>query len=263
MDGQPKQINLDQFQYCVRLMTGIDFGQNVIVFNQQDFELLQILVTETRNNPSKLESTHLEVMGNQKNQARVLEFISLVNKYRMNDAFNNISIQMNGMHRCPVTYKSLLTNLRIKNLKITDLVKGFQNFSPDMQTDSIRSFTFVTSACPNLEDLNLWRLHNLEQLKISVIPRYRSMHVIDILEKVGKLKVEYSEILLKDVNHFELVIPKTILQDTYDLDAVKTVHNQRGNSLQEIFTQQEIEFVETHQKVIQAGGIDFHLHKIN
>jgi hypothetical protein len=51
------------------------------------------------------------------------------------------------------------------------------------------------------------------------------MHVLDILEKIGKLKVEYCEILLKDVNHFELVIPKIILQDTYDPDAVKTVHN--------------------------------------
>lgn len=94
-----------------------------------------------------------------------------------------------------------------------------------MQTDSIRSFTFVTSACPNLDELNLWRLNNLEALRISVIPRYRSMHVHDILESIGKLKVAYSEIQLKDVNHFELVIPKALLQDTYDPAAMKTVHN--------------------------------------
>ena len=131
-----------------------------------------------------------------------------------------------------------------------------------MQTDSIRSFTFVSSACPNLDDLNLWRLNNLESLKISVIPRYRTIHVQDILETIGKLKVAYSEIQLKDVNHFELIIPRVLLENTYDPDAIKTVHNQRGNSLQEIFTQEEIEFAETEQRSIRRGEMDFHLHKI-
>lgn len=88
------------------------------------------------------------------------------------------------------------------------------------------------------------------------------MHVHDILESIGKLKVAYSEIQLKDVNHFELVIPKALLQDTYDPAAMKTVHNQRGNSLQQIFTQDEIEFAESEQRSIRRGEIDFHLHKI-
>ena len=75
-----------------------------------------------------------------------------------------------------------------------------------------------------------------KSLKISVIPRYRDIHIVDILESIGKLRVDYSEIELKDVNHFELVIPKLLVQNTLDLGAMKTVHNQRGNSLPQIFT---------------------------
>ena len=100
-----------------------------------------------------------------------------------------------------------------------------------MQTDSIKEFTFTTSSCPDLNSLNLWRLTNINTLKISMIPRYREINVMEILDTIGKLKVAHSEILLKDVNHFTLTIPKILVQDCWDPAALKTVENQRGNSL--------------------------------
>ena len=133
-------------------------------------------------------------MGNQKHQIRASKFISLVNEYKINDAFENVSIQINGMHRCPITYVSLMNNLQIKNLKITDLVNMFKGFNEEMQTKSITNFTLTSSVFPDLESLNLQQLVNLETLNVTLNPRYKDIHVANIIDSIGKLKINHAEI---------------------------------------------------------------------
>ena len=161
------------------------------------------------------------------------------------------------MHRCPITYISLMNNLKIKNLKITDYVNMFKGFNDKMQTDSIKKFNLTSNTFPELNNLNLEKLINLETLNVSLTPRYKDIHITQLIESIGKLRINHAEIQLNDVNHFELVVPRYLLQNCNDLGSMKTIPNMRGNSLPEIFNIDEFEFAGLEQKSIRLGNLDY------
>ena len=103
-------------------MTSLNWGLNSITFNEQEAELLQIMLNEAARSPEKMKKTHLSFYGHQKNQERAAKFVTTVNENSLNDHFENVSIQFNGMYRCPVICDSILRNLKIKKLQITDNV---------------------------------------------------------------------------------------------------------------------------------------------
>ena len=98
------------------------------------------------------------------------------------------------MHRCPITYISLMNNLKIKNLKITDYVNMFKGFNDKMQTDSIKKFNLTSNTFPELNNLNLEKLINLETLNVSLTPRYKDIHITQLIESIGKLRINHAEI---------------------------------------------------------------------
>ena len=94
-----------------------------------------------------------------------------------------------------------------------------------MHTSSIEHLTFISSGFPDLDSLQLSKLSNLEQLDISLSPRYRKVDLTNILDNLGKLQVSHCSIKLSDVNTFELSIPQYLVQNSDDILLTKSIPN--------------------------------------
>ena len=94
-----------------------------------------------------------------------------------------------------------------------------------MHTSSIEHFTLISSGFPDLDSLQLSKLYNLEQLDISLSPRYRKVDLTNILDNLGKLQISCSTIKLSDVNTFELSIPQYLVKSDHDILLTKTIPN--------------------------------------